>query len=106
MLPEAVWLIGLCLPIIIEINARLFLVWFEREPRWAFQAGRGCSLRKHIGSGIRPTPSLIIATTFVPICSRSETLSLSRVPCKGVTFTNGRVSDYRFSTPQVIRTGP
>src|SRR5262245_53647365 len=106
MLPEAVWLIGLCLPIIIEINARLFLVWFEREPRWAFQAGRGCSLRKHIGYGIRPTTSLIIAKTFVLIHSRSETLSLWYGTCKRVTFTNGRASNYRFLTPQVIPTGP
>ena len=28
-------LIGRCLPIIIETNARLFLVWFEREPKVA-----------------------------------------------------------------------
>src|SRR4030095_15209416 len=55
---------------------------------------------KHIDSGIRPTTLLTIATTFVPICLRLETLSQSRVHCKGVTFMNGRVCDSRFSIPQ------
>ena len=67
---EAVLSIGRCLPIIIEISARLFPVWFERERKWPFPSGRRCSLTKHIGSGIRPTTSSIIATTFVPICLR------------------------------------
>jgi len=44
MRPEGTLWIGRCLHTIIEINARLFLVWFEREPSWPFPSARNCSL--------------------------------------------------------------